>query len=305
MRRVIRAIAAMGTRFEVVLEASDATRSGALVPLAEACEDEIRTWHRALTRFEKDSVLSFLHREARSRAVRIDPRLARALAIAREVYTRTNGAFDPVGPGGTLAEVEIDESAVKLLTPGVTLDLGGMAKGLALDAVQELLAEAGPDVCAFIHGGTSSVLIVGRPTIEPGHPRVRTVTGDRAVPVPTDADTTHLSVSSAREAHDGASHLRAWGQAMPAGARTAAVRLSATNADRSPQASGASVLSDAGAWAEAWSTALCVTGDLDSFQAWAQASGARAWAMIDDGAGHRACDVNVPGRSLPETLEFV
>jgi thiamine biosynthesis lipoprotein ApbE len=304
MKRAIRAIAAMGTRFELVLEAPDATwnpdavahAAAHIEALGEACAQEILHWHRALTRFEKDSLVSFLNREAHLRAVRVDPRLARALAISREVFDRSEGAFDPVSVGGTLADVEVTSDSVRFNAPALSLDLGGLAKGLALDAVQEVLSEAEGPISAFIHGGTSSVLALGAPRLEPGHPRVRTRKGDVAVPLSPEASPHHLSVSSARPAElssaDVGSHLRAWGRPLPAHARTAAVRLSGT-------------ITDAGVWAEAWSTALCVSGNIEHFRMWAQSAGLAAWAMIDDGAGIRECDLNTPGLSVPEALEFV
>lgn len=304
MRRTLRAIAAMGTRFELVLEAPDAPlgRSALtdLDALAEACAEEVLHWHRALSRFENDSLVSFLNREAHQRPVRIDPRLARALRISREVFERTAGAFDPVASGGTMADVDVvcDTVAFRARAgaPGpITLDLGAIAKGLALDAVQEILADASHprarELSAFVHGGTSSVLVVGAPNIEPGHPRVRTRRGEHPVPLPTDVSASHLSVSSARPAATqgtaDTSHLRAWGCPLPSHERTAAVRLSGD-------------LADSGAWAEAWSTALCVAGDAAPFETWAAARGVRAWALIDDAQGVRELNLDCSSRHALE-----
>ncbi|MDX2017379.1 MAG: FAD:protein FMN transferase [Planctomycetota bacterium] len=304
MRRTLRAIAAMGTRFELVLEAPDAASgrwtNSALNTLAEACVEEILQWHRALSRFEKDSLLSFLNREAHQRPVRVDPRLARALLIAREVFDRTAGAFDPVASGGTMADVDVVCDAVAFRARGgapapLALDLGSIAKGLALDAVQEILTDASPtaarELSAFIHGGTSSVFVLGTPSIEPGHPRVRTRRGEHAVPLPMDGGASHLSVSSARPAaaHGTAdtSHLRVWGRPLPSHERTAAVRLSGN-------------LADSGAWAEAWSTALCVTGDAAPFETWAAARGVGAWALIDDAQGVHGLNLDCSSRHALE-----
>jgi len=52
------------------------------------------------------------------------------------------------------------DSSVRFLAKGIELDLGGIAKGWALDECKSLLKDAGID-CALLHGGTSSVLTIG------------------------------------------------------------------------------------------------------------------------------------------------
>ena len=44
----------------------------------------------------------------------------------------------------------------------MALDLGGVAKGHALDEAANVLQEHGVN-CALIHGGTSSVVAIGNP----------------------------------------------------------------------------------------------------------------------------------------------
>lgn len=60
-----------------------------------------------------------------------------------------------------------DARTVRFAVPGVTLDLGGIAKGFAIDQAIELLREYGVG-CALLHGGTSTVAAIGAPPGEPG-----------------------------------------------------------------------------------------------------------------------------------------
>src|SRR5205085_1952713 len=62
----------------------------------------------------------------------------------------------------TFAAVAIDREArtVRFTRPGVSLDLGGIGKGYALDRAAEIIA-AQEVHSAFLHGGTSSILAFG------------------------------------------------------------------------------------------------------------------------------------------------
>ena len=62
------AVGAMGTRFELVLLAG----RGDLRAAGEAAIDEIETWHRRLSRFAPDSLVSHINREAARAPVRLD-----------------------------------------------------------------------------------------------------------------------------------------------------------------------------------------------------------------------------------------
>jgi len=185
---------AMGTRFEVLIRL--AGPAGSVGPVgranrlacAEAALDEIEDLHRRLSLFRRDSVLSYMNANAAAGAVRIDPELFGLLAACRAVHARSSGAFDPsVGPlmesfgfrGGkgcapdeeALAAarasvgfdaVVLDEEAysVRFRKPGLSLDLGGVAKGFGLDQAARILRNEGV-TDALIHGGTSTVLALG------------------------------------------------------------------------------------------------------------------------------------------------
>lgn len=152
---------AMGTRFELVLHGADRTL---LVAAAEAAIDVIEAEHRRLSRFDPASLVSHLRRVAGGPAVVLDRDTWDLFADAVDVRRASRGRFDvTLGTGGATG-VQLDRSArtIRLASPAVELDLGGIAKGHALDLAARGLREAGVER-AFLHGGTSSGCGIGRP----------------------------------------------------------------------------------------------------------------------------------------------
>jgi len=152
------ATAAMGTRFEIVVASTDGYSTH---PIVEEALREIEDLHRRLTRFSADSLISHINRTAPFRPVRLDAGTFALLAAAQAVCRQSGGAFDvAVGSGSMI----LDESTctVALSSPAVKLDLGGIAKGYALDRAAALLRENGV-TAALLHGGTSSVVAIGSP----------------------------------------------------------------------------------------------------------------------------------------------
>lgn len=176
----------MGTRWEVVLPGTDRPR---LVAAAEAALDEVERLEAQLSRFRDDSEIAGLNHHAAEGPVLVEPRLFRLLQLAREVWEGSGGAFDPtVGPlveawglggGGAgrvpspeereaararcgLEHLVLDEDGftVRFAVPGMSLDLGAIGKGYAIDRAVEVLEEAGVDN-ALLHAGTSTVYGMG------------------------------------------------------------------------------------------------------------------------------------------------
>lgn len=155
----------MGTRFELVLPGDDPE---ALRPTGEAALAEIEDWHRRLTRFEPDSQLSHILRAAADAPVAVDCDLYALLEDCHEVWRASGGAFDPtLGTGMDAVALDPSRGTVQFTRPGVTLDLGAIGKGHALDHAARVLREAGV-TNALLHGGTSSVVAIGGPPDEPG-----------------------------------------------------------------------------------------------------------------------------------------
>ncbi len=153
-------------------------------------------------RYREDSELYEVNRRASTEEVTVSEELWTMIEVAGEVYRSTHGAFDiTVGPlvdlwdvrgraerGGpppTREEVEkvlplvgmdklvLDSSArkVKFKVDGMSLDLGGLAKGYALDRAVEALKEKG--INSFVVNMVSSSAVVGEKPRAAGGPEWR------------------------------------------------------------------------------------------------------------------------------------
>mgnify|MGYP001305477899 CR=1 FL=1 len=208
------AAAAMGTRFEAVLCGRD---SASLRAAGEAAMEEIRDADARYSLFRRDSLLSHINRTAAERPVRVDRETFAMLACAMEVNALAGGAFDitlaplmrvwkfhdgsssaaepasaeEAAVGMDLVELDEVECTVRFKRPGVSLDLGGLAKGAALVGAAAVLRQAGV-TSALVHGGTSSVTAIGAP---PGRDGWRVQLGRDAAPVVVLRDMS-LSVSA-------------------------------------------------------------------------------------------------------------
>ncbi|MFI5255247.1 MAG: FAD:protein FMN transferase [Candidatus Limnocylindrales bacterium] len=179
--------ASMGTQVSLLLPSDRASE-------ATAIEDLFGAWDAACTRFDPGSELSRLNAAGgRSRAV--NHLLFEVLWTARQAAEATDGLFDPtllrsleaagydrdftllvddpsteapegpLPPTGGWRRLELDRERMTARMPaGVGLDLGGLAKGMAVDAAIAYLVTRGVNVAAVDAGGDLAVL--GRP---PGH----------------------------------------------------------------------------------------------------------------------------------------
>ena len=181
------ALHAMATRFELILAGDDPVR------LRAAGEDALREIERLdaqLSAYRPSSELSGVNAKAAAAPVRVEPRVFALLSACVACSRATDGAFDPTigplmrawkmagGPGevpapealamarGVTGErwLTLDASAhtVRFARPGVALDLGAAGKGYAIDRAIDLLREHGVR-SALLHGGTSSVHVIGAP----------------------------------------------------------------------------------------------------------------------------------------------
>ena len=261
------ALAAMGTRFEMIL--SGEASSAALRAAGEAALDEISELHNLWSAFDPGSLLTRVNRLAAGRPVPIDGDTFQVLELAKELWSETGGAFDPTvgakmrawgfrgevteeerfgsSPGMAAVELDRDAGTVRFLEPGIELDLGGVAKGVALDRAAETLRNSGIS-CALLHGGTSSVIGIGTPPDADGWP----VALDRDGQLPrVSLRDAALAVSAAQGglARPGAATSNRSGHILDPAAG-APVSVSAW----------AAVVTRSAAVADAWATALVASG---------------------------------------------
>lgn len=171
----------MGTRVHVEFWLDDADPRGPLL-LASAMEEMLRI-DFAFSPYKEDSELSRMNREAPKGWVPISPEMKVLLDRSREASERSNGAFDitfasvgryydyRAGKVPTDEErkaitaidyhyvvLSDDGSQVHYAKPEVYVDLGGIAKGHAVDQVTALLRKAGVTMASISAGGDSRII---------------------------------------------------------------------------------------------------------------------------------------------------
>ena len=183
----------MATENVILLAGDDTTF---LRKAAQEAIDLLFRLEQALSRFLPGSDVSLVNALAASRPVRVGEDCRRVLDLARRGWDATGGAFDPsVGPlveawraaaeGGRIPGddsverllgttgmdgVTLDESGdVVFEKPGMSLDLGAIGKGYAVDRLVHRLQELGVPGGAVI-SGRSSIRTWGAP---PGEERWR------------------------------------------------------------------------------------------------------------------------------------
>lgn len=168
----------LGTFVEIA--ASGADRSDLQQAVDEAFAAVAKV-HRLMSFHDPQSEVSRLNREASARAVPVDAWTYQVLEMALELYRQSAGVFDvtvapllqergllPRGADdpGPAAERTVAAGAIELLShgrvrfrhPGIRIDLGGIAKGFAVDRALDVLRQyglmrglvnAGGDLAAF------------------------------------------------------------------------------------------------------------------------------------------------------------
>ena len=170
---------AMGTEVHVLLPTG-----GRALDAARAVEGLFSGWESVLSRFRPESELSRLNARAGT-PVAAGPILLAAVEASLQAARATGGLFDPTlghelvrlgydrsfeelgdapaaagAPrgGGAWRRVVVDRSAGTILLPaGSGLDLGGIAKGMAVDAALELLRRGGLEPALVSAGGDLAV----------------------------------------------------------------------------------------------------------------------------------------------------
>jgi len=163
---------------------------GTLRRAAEAALDEVDRIDRLMSHYRPESPLSRLNRDAGHRPVPVDAELLGLVAEALRYSRESGGAFDvTVGPlmkawgffqgdGRVPDDRELEAArrrvgwghvlldprggTIRFGRPGLELDLGGIAKGHAVDRAVGVLRRAGL-TAALVSAGGSTVFGVGAP----------------------------------------------------------------------------------------------------------------------------------------------
>jgi len=158
----------MGTTATVQAWAPDSEMAANAVEAAYAAFDRVDS---LMSTWRDDSVISSLNRSEPGQWVEVGPEVCHLLHKAKTVAIASQGAFDPtILPlvrlwgfrGGQVAlpdsaalavtrltvdhhllEVDLATGRARLLEPGMAVDLGGIAKGYALDIAAEAMRRTG------------------------------------------------------------------------------------------------------------------------------------------------------------------
>jgi thiamine biosynthesis lipoprotein len=175
---------AMACKFEITLPSELQQHLDA----AHAALDGVDRLEQQLSIFRESSELCAINRGAAAGPVAVEPRLFELLCACQELHRATGGAFDITSTplsrtwgflrregrlpsAEEIAEalarvgmqhVELDPTAgtVRFARPGMSLNLGSIGKGYALDLVAADMAAAGVET-ALLTAGASSVLALG------------------------------------------------------------------------------------------------------------------------------------------------
>lgn len=187
---------AMGTRFEMVLCAPDATMGEEeLQDIADRAFAAIDALEKRISNWRDDSETGRINRLAAEDPVKISSAQLQLLMDAKRIHEMTGGAFDvTVGPilelwgfyrkeghlpaqpeidqaltKVGLSKVEVDEQGetVRFSVPGMRLDFDGIAKGLAAERAANILKSLGV-TSGVVNAGTSTVEAIGSPPGQAG-----------------------------------------------------------------------------------------------------------------------------------------
>ena len=147
----------LGTFVEIAVAGAPVA---AMEAAAEAAFAAVATVHRLMSFHDPDSDVSRLNREAASDAVRVHDWTYRVLETAAELNRRSTGMFDvAVAPALQRLGIQLlPGHHIRFAHPGVKIDLGGIAKGFAVDCavaalrrhgITDALVNAGGDMAAF------------------------------------------------------------------------------------------------------------------------------------------------------------
>lgn len=169
----------MGTRFSIVIEAPPSQQVKAA---ARAAFDRIDELDRMMSSYRSESELRKLCRSAETASsMVVSADMCEVLLVADRIYRLSSGAFDvTVGPlvrlwrraierrrpppdrgiaalmeriGADHLSIDPATREVKFSRPGIEIDLGGIAKGYALECAREILVDRGFNRCLIEGGG--------------------------------------------------------------------------------------------------------------------------------------------------------
>lgn len=145
----------MGTRLDIVT--IGATEADSLSTWNECCAI-VTDMDRRYSRFRTDSEVSAINRSEPLSVIPVSKQFKSILQLASDLCTKTLGAFDvTLGDGSNF---NFDGNSLIIPASGLKIDLGGLAKGVAVDSISDII-HAHDINTAFISFGGSSIAGLG------------------------------------------------------------------------------------------------------------------------------------------------
>ncbi|MBR6662477.1 MAG: FAD:protein FMN transferase [Alistipes sp.] len=152
---------AMHTRMEIVLPRLEEPMAQSVV---RDVEQRVSDLERLMNRFDNASPLAMVNAVAATQAVVLDGELFMALELC-EVFRRGTGGYFDVAAAeqprlGAAYLLDGKSHTIRLASADVKIDLGGFAKGFALEQVCRMLRESGVE-SGVVNFGNSSIAALG------------------------------------------------------------------------------------------------------------------------------------------------
>ena len=154
----------LGTLVDITLQGEDAAQ---LTVTMEACFAAIERVHRLMSFHDMASDVSRLNREAAQRPVKVAAEVIKVLEMAQSISSQSNGLFDitvadrlvarghlpaqafsgnisPSDMGASWTDITLSDNEHVIFGRTLLIDLGGIAKGFAVDQAMGICKQAGP-----------------------------------------------------------------------------------------------------------------------------------------------------------------
>lgn len=147
----------MGTQLDVLMIGGEPRL---LAEIWNEIEIEVKRLDKMLSRFDSESEVSQINREAGHFPVTVNDELWKILLDCRRYYEDTEGYFDITIQHFNQILFNETEQSIFFFSETMYMDLGGYGKGYALSKIKEILVRNNISK-ALVNFGNSSVLAVG------------------------------------------------------------------------------------------------------------------------------------------------
>lgn len=147
----------MGTQLDVLLVGADSLLS---YKIWEEIAAEVKRLDKMLNRFDPESDISLVNREAGHYPIPLRDELWEIMQSCRSYYEQTDGYFDITLQDFSRILFSEEDKSLFFMSDSLSVDLGGYGKGYALMQIQQIVEQYAIGN-ALVNFGNSSVLAIG------------------------------------------------------------------------------------------------------------------------------------------------